>query len=150
MDIDKSVRGLCFHQILFLAQIFALLISFMVDYIEPSLSQLAYFVAVLSTPFLVLSFGYRYFQAERLRIGYFLQLTVELIFFIMYFGSLIYGIREYCVTLEHQKLYQSLLLLFIADTAISSLGFIMYRVSLRKTRSQSSWLQSVVPDRYGI
>ena len=50
----KNTHNLCFHQMLFIVQVFALLIStLMRGYVDPALGQAAYFTAVLSAPILM-------------------------------------------------------------------------------------------------
>lgn len=129
---NKNTHNLCFHQILFIAQVFALLIStLMRGYVDPALGQAAYFTAVLSAPILMFCLGHRYFQEERFRLIPFLLFSVELAFFIIYFASLIYGIRAYSSTFAEEKLFESLLIVFSADILISGLGFITYRLKVR-------------------
>lgn len=129
---NKSTCNLCFDQILFIVQVFALLIStLMKEYVDPALGQAAYFTTVLSAPILVLCLGHRYFQEERFRIIPFLAFCAELVFFALYFGSLIYGIRDYSSTFAEQILFETLLIIFTLDIVISGLGFIAYLLNLR-------------------
>ena len=135
----KNTHNLCFHQILFLVQVFALLIStLMRGYVDPALGQAAYFTAVLSAPILMFCLGHRYFQEERFRLIPFLLFSAELAFFIFYFASLIYGIRAYSSTFAEQKLFESLLIVFSADILISGLGYATYRLKVRDCFSQKA------------
>lgn len=135
----KNTRNLCFHQMLFIVQVFALLIStFMRAYVDPALGQAAYFTAVLSAPILMFCLGHRYFQEERFRLVSFLAFCAELIFFVLYFGSLIYGIRANSSTFAEQKLFESLLIVFSADILISGLGFIACRMKVRDCFAQKA------------
>jgi len=130
MMCHKNTHNLCFHQMLFIVQVFALLIStLMRGYVDPALGQAAYFTAVLSAPILMFCLGHRYFQEERFRLIPFLLFSAELAFFIFYFASLIYGIRAYGSFAE-QKLFESLLIVFSADILISGLGFATYRLKV--------------------
>lgn len=127
----KNIDSLCFHQVLFIVQIGALLISSMRVYIAPALGQAAYFTAVLSAPILVLLLGYHYFQEDRFRIARFLAFCAEVFFFIAYLGSLIYGIWEHSDVYGLQILFQKLLIIFIIDTLISGLAFFEYYFNRR-------------------
>lgn len=136
---NKSTCNLCFDQTLFIVQIFALLISILMKgYVDPALGQAAYFTAVLSAPFLIICLGHRYFQEERFRIVTFLAFSAELVFFVLYLASLIYGIREYSSTFAEQNLFENLLIVFSVDIMISVLGFIAYRLKLRDYRVQKA------------
>lgn len=136
---NKSTCNLCFDQILFIVQVFALLIStLMKEYVDPALGQAAYFTAVLSAPILMICLGHRYFQEERFRIITFLAFSAELVFFLLYFASLIYGIQEYSSTFAEQKLFENLLIVFSVDVLISALGFVAYRLRLRDCRVQKA------------
>ncbi len=136
---NKSTCNLCFDQTLFIVQIFALLISILMKgYVDPALGQAAYFTAALSAPILMICLGHRYFQEERFRIVTFLAFSAELVFFVLYLASLIYGIREYSSTFAEQNLFENLLIVFSVDIMISVLGFIAYRLKLRDYRVQKA------------
>lgn len=130
----EGQRNLFFHQALFIVQVFAFLISALSDYIAPGLAQLAYLVAVFSSPILVICFGHRYFMEDKFRIQTLLPFCAELLFSIVYVSSMIYGTCDHTFTQPLRELFQRLLIVFIVDIVICGLGYVVCRFDNRGDR----------------
>lgn len=119
----NSKRTVPLRHAIIAVQLISFAISICFHHIPQPLSIITYCLAVFTSPFLMLSYGYGYLSSTKKWSWDCIPFAAEIAFSILYVGAMIYGIRFHAA---NSALFSGLLAAYLADALLCVLGYFEY------------------------